>query len=135
MSSIWSLSMNELNVKNWLLQDYISYWNQWSLKHFGAFSFVILNYFKKKTLCLFHITKNWFSMDLILFALIVLYLHEKLVWQANVFHISPAKLCKFCTHKHDFQLKHSIYFVLAYIHPKQLEEHQIHKSGATLVAL
>lgn len=40
--------MNELNVKNWLLQDYISYWNQWSLKHFGAFSFVILNYFKKK---------------------------------------------------------------------------------------
>lgn len=31
--------------------------------------------------------------------------------------------------------KNSICFVLAYIHPKQKEEHQIHISGATLFAL
>lgn len=79
--------------------------------------------------------QRFLSMVLIRFALIMLYLDEKVMGQTNVFHISPAKLCKFCTHKYDFQLKNSIYFVLAYIHPKQKEKHQINVSGATLFAL
>ena len=68
-----------------------------------------------------HTCKDLFFHGLIPFALMMLYLDEQML-----FHISPEKLCKFCTHKHDFQLKNTIYIVIAYIHAKQLEEHQIH---------
>lgn len=105
-------------------------WNTWGLS--GLSLWITL----KNKLCLFYThAKICFFMVLIPFALMMLYLDEKLMGWTNIFHISPAKLCKFCTHKYGLPTKKNIiYFLLAYIPLKQLEEHQIHITGATLVA-
>lgn len=75
-------------------------WNTWGLS--GLSLWITL----KNKLCLFHAhAKICFFMVLIPFALMMLYLDEKLMGWTNIFHISPAKLCKFCTHKYNFQPK------------------------------